>query len=227
MTAHLVVRSRPSGVLVARGSSVVVTAARSAPQVLALDAGRRFLVLAGLQGPTGTPGPVGPVGPAALNRETFLTYPFGEGNAVYFNDLQLGEVLSLPHLTPVAPGVQSKLYHPQASLTQSGTGAGLETLGMPISMRLTTGSTTAGQAALSLHSLEPNQVWRPGATDGWSAFAVVSLSALSSTYERFAAVLTLFTLSAGGLYCSYSDNLNGGRWRLAYQDAAYKTVYVD
>ncbi|OEC59444.1 MULTISPECIES: hypothetical protein [Pseudomonadaceae] len=56
MTAHLVVRSRPGGVLVARGSSVVVTAARSAPQVLALDAGRRFLVLAGLQGPPGRDG---------------------------------------------------------------------------------------------------------------------------------------------------------------------------
>lgn len=56
MTAHLVVRSRPGGVLVARGSSVVVTAARSAPQVLALDAGRRFLVLAGLQGPKGSDG---------------------------------------------------------------------------------------------------------------------------------------------------------------------------
>ncbi|WP_165674671.1 hypothetical protein [Metapseudomonas otitidis] len=184
-------------------------------------------IAAGGQGPAGIPGPVGPAGPAGLTRDTFLTYPFGEGNGVYFNDLQLGEVLSLPHLTPVAPGVQSRLYHPQASLTQSGAGAGLETLGMPISMQLTTGSTTAGQAALSLHSLEPNQVWRPGTTDGWSAFAVVSLSALSSTYERFAAVLTLFTLSAGGLYCSYSDNLNGGRWRLAYQDAAYKTVYVD
>ncbi|MCP1616961.1 hypothetical protein FBY21_1560 [Pseudomonas sp. SLBN-26] len=56
MTAHLVVRSRPGGVLVARGSSLVVTAARAAPQVLALDAGRRFLVLAGLQGPKGSDG---------------------------------------------------------------------------------------------------------------------------------------------------------------------------
>lgn len=56
MTAHLVVRSRPGSVLVARSSSVVVTAARSAPQVLALDAGRRFLVLAGLQGPKGSDG---------------------------------------------------------------------------------------------------------------------------------------------------------------------------
>lgn len=56
MTAHLVVRIRPGGVLVARGSSVVVTAARPAPQVLALDAGRRFLVLAGLQGPKGSDG---------------------------------------------------------------------------------------------------------------------------------------------------------------------------
>uniref|UniRef100_UPI0013F68404 hypothetical protein n=1 Tax=Metapseudomonas otitidis TaxID=319939 RepID=UPI0013F68404 len=207
----------PAVVALAQPVAVVVEPTRVAGVAIA----------AGGQGPPGIPGPVGPAGPAALTRDTFLTYPFGEGNGVYFNDLQLGEVLSLPHLTPVAPGVQSSLYHPQASLTQSGTGAGLETLGVPISMRLITGSTTAGQAALSLHSLEPNQVWRPGATDGWSASAVVSLSALSSTYERFVAVLTLFTLSAGGLYCSYSDNLNGGRWRLAYQDAAYKTVYVD
>lgn len=59
MTAHLVVRSRPGGVLVARGSSVVVTAARAAPQVLALDAGRRFLVLAGQRGPAGKDGTPG------------------------------------------------------------------------------------------------------------------------------------------------------------------------
>jgi|GEM_PF-4969377 len=211
----------------AADTSVVVAVAQPVALVVEPTRVAGVAIAAGGQGPPGIPGPVGPAGPAALTRDTFLTYPFGEGNGVYFNDLQLGEVLSLPHLTPAAMGVQSSLYHPQASLIQSGAGAGLELLGTPIFMQLTTGLTAAGQAALRLHSIERNQVWRPGTTDGWAAFTACVLPKLSSSYNRYAAVMTLFTQFVGGLYCSYSDYLNGGRWRLVYQDAAYKTVEVD
>lgn len=211
----------------AADTPVVVAVAEAVALVVEPTRVAGVAVAAGGQGPPGIPRPVGPAGPAALTRDTFLTYPFGEGNGVYFNDLQLGEVLSLPHLTPAAMGVQSTLYHPQASLTQSGTGAGLEFLGTPIFMRLTTGSTAAGQAALTLHSLERNQVWRPGATDGWAAFTACVLPTLSNAYNRYTALMTLFTQSAGGLYCSYTDNVNGGRWLLSYRDAGRNSVFVD
>lgn len=53
MNAHLVVRSRPISVQVVRGSSTTFMGARSVPDVVQWESGRRAVVLAGLRGPSG------------------------------------------------------------------------------------------------------------------------------------------------------------------------------
>ncbi|WP_337058219.1 hypothetical protein [Pseudomonas sp. USHLN015] len=69
MKAHLVVRARPGAVLVARSSSIAVAVASAVPQVMSWDSGRRFVVLAGLQGPKGNDGTDGvAISPDADNQ---------------------------------------------------------------------------------------------------------------------------------------------------------------
>lgn len=162
-----------------------------------------------------------------LAKSTFLAYPFGEGNGVAFNDPNVGEVISLPYLNPAALGVLTVLCHPQAALTVSGAGAGLETYGSPMSQRLTSGSTATGWALLELVSLADNQIWPANTSDGWVAFARVGVQNLSSSTNRYTATVTLFTAGNGGIYCSYSDSVNSGRWQLSYKDSAGTTVTVD